>query len=116
MVALWLRGGFGYVNLVAGVGIIILAVVYRKVYKARIIRIEQEQIAGPLTSSQDANIPWEDVERMEATKTSLIIHTKNGHRLLINLCNITVHQESEVLPKVITLATSKGVEVDVANN
>ncbi len=114
IVGLWLQGVFRYVNLAVGTATILLAIVYRKVFRTHVVRFEQDQIAGLSTRSHDAAIAWQDVSKMEATKSHLIIHRRGGEKIRMSLGNITVHQESEVLPKVIDLATSKGVEVEVA--
>jgi hypothetical protein len=108
------NNSFRYLNIVVGVGIIVFALYYRRIYKPKVFTFDENCIEGPIGSSENKRINWSDVSKLDAKIFTLKIFMKSGEESKIYLGNITFQELKQIKPRILEFAKSKGVEVRAA--
>lgn len=111
--AQYLHNAFRYVNLVAGIFVLAMAVLFRFVYKSRTLTFGDESIVGTLGDREEINLPWNELDRIELRQYTMHVITRGGQKTKVDLTNITLQQEQQVIPQVLIFAKSKGVKVNI---
>lgn len=105
---------FQYINYVFGVGMIVLALFYRRIYKPKVFTFDENGIEGPIGRSENKRINWADVSKLDAKIFTLKIFLKSGEESKIYLGNITFQELRQIKPLILKYAKSKGVDVRAA--
>lgn len=108
------NNSFMYFNIVFGVGIIIFALFYRRIYRPKVFTFDENFIEGPIGSSKNKKVNWADVSQLDAKIFTLKLFMKSGEESKIYLGNITFQELREIKPRILEFAKSKGVEVRAA--
>jgi hypothetical protein len=103
---------FRYASLGAGVTVLVVAVLFRKIYKPRILTFNGERIFGSFGRDGEAVVAWKEIDRLELKGFVLSIVSRTGKRFLISMADITVQQEREIIPRLIMVAKSQGVKTE----
>ncbi|HUN65123.1 MAG TPA: hypothetical protein VMW43_03415 [Bacteroidota bacterium] len=108
------NNSFTYVNLIFGVGIIVFALFYRRIYKPKIFTFDDEGIEGPINADESVRLRWSDVRRIEARMFAIKLITRTRGEYRIYLGNLTFAQHKAVKPKILQIANAHGVDVRIS--
>lgn len=105
--------GFRFVNLVFGAGVIVVTLLYRKIFKPKIFTFDEDGLDGPVNATENVRVRWADIYRIEASMFGMKLCTKTRGDYKIYLGNLTYTQLKQIKPKILQLANAKGVDVRV---
>lgn len=113
MIVLAFRQGerTGWISVLAGVLLILQAIVNWRNHRPLLSTWDDAGIHGMVGIGKRISVRWDEVSEIEASAYILRIHLKDRSTIEIDFSRLTYRQHSELKPKVLELAQSKGVRV-----
>jgi len=108
---LFKAGTFRYVNLLTGIGCLLIAIRFRYHPQTTVYSFTDAGIERPEAQDGKNLIPWSEVAFIEHTPLRLTIGVKNGHRLEIDLGSLSYEQHQTIKPQIRRFAESHNVEL-----
>jgi hypothetical protein len=98
-------------SVIAGLAIIIQAVVRWHTVKSMSSTWDDWGIRGRIAPGQPVSIPWKDIASIDAGMFALDLHLTNQSTIHVDLSFATYQQHRDLKPRIVELARSKGTEV-----
>jgi hypothetical protein len=103
-----------WITLLAGLVIIVQAIVNWHTQKPVTITWDDSGFRGSIAPGKLIAIQWGEVSAIDARMFALEIHLRNKTTVHVDLSQTTYQQHKEIKPLVLDLARTKGVDVRVA--
>jgi hypothetical protein len=108
--AIFIAGTFRYVNLVTGVGCLVVAVWFRHNPKTSVFSFSDAGIEKREGQKSSVLLPWVEVAYFEYSPLRLTIAARNGQLLDIDLGSLSYQQHKTIKPQILRFAKAFGVE------
>ena len=111
--ALVIDNAFRYPNLVLGLVILVVGLIYPRIVKPKVVTFDDSGITQSRTRHGNPTIAWNQIAYIEASTLNFRIYTKDSELFTIDLGNLTFEQHRTLKPKIIDFAHSKSVDVRI---